>query len=63
MKDGSTNPGENSILKELLLELKDRLWVRILEVSLDQLSIGSDYIEGSEETLDTTLSEAVVLLK
>jgi len=39
VKNRGTNPHEDSILKKSLLELNNLLWVRILEESLNKLSV------------------------
>jgi hypothetical protein len=63
VKDWSTDPHEDAVFEELLLELDNSRRVRVLELSLDELAILADEIEGSEETSQTTLSEAIMLRK
>lgn len=61
VKDWGTDPHEDAVFEELLLELDYSRRVRVLELSLDELAILADEVEGSEETSQTTLSEAIVL--
>ena len=61
VKDWSTDPHEDAVFEELLLELDNSRRVRVLELSLDELAILADEIEGSKETSQTTLSEAIML--
>lgn len=61
MENRSTNPLEDTSFEESLLEFKDNFRSRILEVSLDKLTISTNEIEGTEETFDSTLSDAIVL--
>jgi len=63
VKDWSTHPHKDAVLEELLLELDNSRRVRVLESSLDELAILANDVEGSEETSQTTLSEAIVLRK
>ncbi len=63
MQDRSAHPHEDTVLKKLLLEIDDWLRVRVLESSLNELTVLSDEVESTEETSNTTLSKAVVLLK
>ena len=61
VKNWSTYPHEDTVLKELLLELDNSRRVRVLEESLDQLAILSDEVKCTEKTSEATLSEAIVL--
>jgi hypothetical protein len=63
VQDWSAHPHKDTVLKKLLLEIDDWLRVRVLESSLNELTVLSDEVERTEETSNTTLSEAVVLLK
>ena len=63
MEDWGAHPHKDTVFEKLLLELQDLLWVGVLELSLDQLAISPNKVEGSKETSHSTLSEAVVLLE
>lgn len=58
-----SNPGLNSIFKKLGLKLGNFLINRIIESSLNQLSILIYQVKSSKETSKSSLSQAIVFGK
>ena len=60
MEDWSTNPHEDTVLKESCLELTNLFGIGILELPLYKLTVSSNKIESCEETSDSALSNTVM---